>query len=209
MFEKLSNNLNLLMANARLNASELARQINLPASTIKKIRNNDNPNPTLTTLIPLAEYFSITVSQLIGDEQLSLAKTKKNSVENCKLIYSVPLISWPDAVSWPRLENTPKSFVETKHIYSEHTFALIIEEDDLGALTKDSVLFIDPTCTAAHKDFVIVHKKGRDIPTLRQVFYDDDHTYLKPLASGYSMTILTPEHQFLGVVMEYQKKFKN
>ena len=68
MSEKLSQNLNLLMAEARINAEALSRHISLPASTIKKVRNNNDSNPTLSTLTPLANYFSLTISQLIGDE---------------------------------------------------------------------------------------------------------------------------------------------
>ena len=77
MFEKLCENLNFLMTKNVLNASELARSTGLPASTIKKIRNHDNPNPTLATLRPLAQYFSISLSQLIGDEPLIEDFTEK------------------------------------------------------------------------------------------------------------------------------------
>ncbi len=70
MSEKLCKNLNMLMTEARLNAGELSRRINLPASTIKKIRTHHHSNPTLSTLAPLAKYFSLTISQLVGDEPL-------------------------------------------------------------------------------------------------------------------------------------------
>ena len=49
LLKKLSDNLNLLMAQSRISASELARNINLPATTIKRIRNQDPVNPTLSS----------------------------------------------------------------------------------------------------------------------------------------------------------------
>lgn len=41
MFEKLSENLDLLMTRNRLTANKVASQTGIPASTIKKIRSQD------------------------------------------------------------------------------------------------------------------------------------------------------------------------
>ena len=45
MFEKLSDNLNLLMEGASISADELGRSTGIPSSTIKKIRNRYNRTP--------------------------------------------------------------------------------------------------------------------------------------------------------------------
>src|SRR3990167_1373890 len=101
MSKKLSKNLNLLMAENRLNAEELSRRIGLPASTIKKIRNNDDANPTLSTLAPLAKYFSLSISQLVGEEPFSTSRIKGSYHIDPALLNHVPLISWQDAITWP------------------------------------------------------------------------------------------------------------
>src|SRR5437868_1736736 len=101
MSEKLSNNLNLLMSEARLNAEELSRRINIPASTIKKIRNNKDANPTLLTLSPLAKYFSLTISQLIGDESFPETRLKGAYIINHSALTHIPLITWNEALTWP------------------------------------------------------------------------------------------------------------
>jgi SOS-response transcriptional repressor LexA len=211
MFEKLSKNLNLLMVEARLNAEELSRRIGLPASTIKKIRNNNDSNPTLSTLSPLAKYFSLTISQLVGDEPFPESRVKGSYNIDSTLLNSIPLISWLEAITWPAtydVDNLFPSIITTEHTYSKNAYALLIEEDNWENLAKDTALLVDPVLNVEHRDFVIVYKAGQKIPTLKQALFDEGQIYLKPVIQGYNMLTFTDEHKILGVVVEYRKNLK-
>lgn len=208
MIEKLSNNLNILMAEAHISADELGRRTGLPASTIKKIRNNDNPNPTLTSLLPLAQYFSITLSQLVGDEPLTATRIKGAYQTTSEMIQHIPLISWEEAILWPTTKEIMRHFVTTEHTYGKNAYALIVEEEDWENLAKGTALLVDPSLKPEHRDFVIVHKDGQSTPTLKQVLYDEGQIYLKPVIHGYNITMLTPEHKLLGVIVEYKMHLK-
>src|SRR5580692_3272249 len=96
MFKTLSDNLNLLMARARLSSSELARQLGIPATTIKRIRNNEQANPTITTLIPIAQYFSISLDQLIGDESFCTTGEMRPLDE----LHQIPMLSWHECLHY-------------------------------------------------------------------------------------------------------------
>lgn len=207
MSEKLSTNLNLLMAENRLNAEELSRRIGIPASTIKKIRNNDS-NPTLSTLSPLAQYFSLTISQLVGDEPFPASRIKGSYKINPAAISHIPLLSWEEAVIWPTTCEETHQTITTEHSYSKNAFALLVEEDDWENLAKGTALLIDPTLQVEHRDYVIVHKNGQKLPTLKQVLFDEGEMYLKPVTYGYNIALFTSEHTFLGVVVEYKKHLK-
>lgn len=210
MFSKLCDNLNLLMAEARIKATELARETGLPASSIKKIRNCDNPNPTLTTLLPLANYFSLTLSQLVGDEPLpdkQIQGSYKQSIE--KSLRHIPLLAWDEAIAWPASKNQTHSLIATERDYSENAYALNVEENDWENLATGTILLIDPLLQTEHKDFIIVYKEGNKIPTLKQVLYDDGQLYLKPVVKGYNISVFTAEHKLLGVVVEYKKLLKS
>lgn len=208
MSEKLSKNLNMLMADARLNAEELSRRIGLPASTIKKVRNNNDANPTLSTLTPLAQYFSLTISQLIGDEPFPASRIKGSYQVNPETLNHIPLLSWQEAIIWPIIPDQSRPTITTEHQYSKDAYALLVEEDTWENLAKDTALLVDPALEAEHRDFVIIHKIGQKIPTLRQVLFDEGQIYLKPLTQGYNIAILTPEHKILGIVVEYKKHLK-
>lgn len=208
MSEKLKTNLNLLMTEARLNAEELSRRIGLPASTIKKIRNNNDPNPTLSTLAPLAKYFSLTISQLVGDEPFPESRIQGSYKVNPQTLNQVPLISWQEAITWPTQNKSLRSTITTENFYSKEAYALLVEEDDWENLAKDTALLVDPTLQVEHRDFVIVYKIGQIIPTLKQVLFDEGQMYLKPVTQKYNIAIFTPEHRILGVIVEYKKHLR-
>lgn len=199
MFEKLCDNLNTLMREHSVNASDLARRIGLPASTIKKIRNRDNPNPTLSTLLPIAEFFSLTLSQLIGHEPLS-SEMKKN-------IQVIPKITWEEAIKWPNVINENRSFLTIEKKFNEQSYALSML-DDLAFLAKDTLLIVDPVMKPSHKDYVIVHKENQKLPSLREYYIDEEIIYLKPLVNGLQISHLEPTHKILGVMVEYRKQIK-
>lgn len=209
MSEKLSKNINLLMKEARLNAEELSRRISIPASTIKKIRSNSDTNPTLSTLLPIAKYFSLTISQLIGDEPFPQARMKGSYLIDPKMLNRIPLISWQQAIYWPCGNYDNHSEVFTEHLYGENSFALKVEEETYENLAKGTALLIDPSLKVEHRDFIIVYKNGQRIPSLKQALFDEGNIYLKPLIQGYNIINLTPEHKILGVVIEYKKHLKN
>ncbi len=210
MSEKLSKNINALMEEANLNAEELSRRIGLPASTIKKVRNNKDANPTLSTLAPLAKYFSLSISQLVGDEPIPKSRIKGSYKINPATLNAVPLISWQNAITWPATSNEHNHHpvIMTEHIYSKNAYALLVEEDNWENLAKNTALLIDPALEAEHRDFVIVYKKGQKIPTLKQLLLDEGQIYLKPVIQGYNIAVFTTEHKLLGVVAEYRKHLK-
>lgn len=206
MFEKLSDTLNLLMAEVHISAEELARRTGVPASTIKKIRNRYNPNPTLTTLLPLATYFSVTLDQLVGIAPLSASRIK--GLYQSAVAKYLPVISWVEALEWPDIQNSTDVKITSEFHYSANAYALLVEADNWENLARGTALLIDPELKAEHRDFVIVHKAGQPVPALKQILYDEEQIYLKPLIQGYNMTVLSNAHRILGVVVEYQKHLK-
>lgn len=208
MFEKLSDNLNSLMQEISISADELGRRIGLPASTIKKIRNRYSPNPTLTTLLPLAKFFSLTLDQLVGIEPLPQTRIKGSYQANIETVQHIPVLSWEESITWPKTSDKIHKTVSTEYSYHKNAFALLVEEDGWENLAKETALLVDPSLKAEHRDFIIVHKEGLKIPCLKQVLYDDDQMYLKPVVQGYNIAILTPDHRILGIVVEYKKYLK-
>jgi len=196
------------MAETCLNAEELSRRTGLPASTIKKIRNNNDSNPTLSTLSPLAKYFSLTISQLIGDEPFPKSRIKGSYKIDLETLNHVPLITWQEAAHWPHVCDLIRPAITTEHKYSQNAYALLVEEDNWENLVKGTALLVEPTLKVEHRDFIIVHKVGQKIPTLKQALFDEELIYLKPITQGYNITIFTPEHKILGVIVEYKKHLK-
>lgn len=53
-----------------LSANQLALKSGIPQPTITRILNGESLDPDTATLRPLAEYFSVTVGQLRGEEPI-------------------------------------------------------------------------------------------------------------------------------------------
>jgi transcriptional regulator with XRE-family HTH domain len=204
-FEKLSSNLNLLMAKARLNANELARRTGIPASSVKKIRNNINPNPTLATLAPIANYFSITISQLIGDISLPAgqAQNANGSFETTQ--NTIPLIAWNEAHDWSKLSKPDHPAITSERPYSQDAFGLIVEEETWKAFSKGTILLVDPVIMPQQHDYVIVSKDNQSTPALKQVLIEDDEIFLKSILIDNHVIQKNSGHKILGVIMEYRK----
>lgn len=205
MYDKLSKNLNSLMAEARINASELARRINVPASSIKRIRNNDNPNPTLSTLAPIAAHFSLTISQLIGDIPLKL----EHRTPSCNLQQqTIPIISWNEAVAWPDVSDAEHTFIAVERQYSKNTFGLVVEENINERFLKGTLLLIDSEALIEGHDYALILKDNQNKPSIRQIIIEDDQIFLKSLLVDNLIISKSDEYKILGVVMEYRNYLK-
>ncbi len=208
MFEKLSDNLNLLMAEIRISADELARRISLPASTIKKIRNRYNPNPTLATLLPLAQFFSVTLGQLVGNEPFPENRMKGRYKENIKTARSLPVLHWDEILTWPKQNARAYATITSEYAYSDNAYAVMVEAHDWENLFPGTVLLIDPALLPEQRDFVVTYKQGQTEPTLKQVLFDEEQMYLKSVLPSGNIIALLPEHKLLGVVVEFKKQLR-
>lgn len=207
--ERLSDRLNQLMLECKIDGVKLGKYTGIPTTTINRLRNSDpNNNPTLTTLVPLANFFSITVSQLIGDEPICSEQISGISHDQEEKMRRIPVLQWEEAILPPTHYNPERQTVRTEYNYHADAYALVVEENDWQNLTRGTALLIDPSLQVEHRDFIIVHKIGQKTPTLKQALYDEGLLYLKPIIEGYGITLLTPEHNILGVVVEYKKNLR-
>lgn len=204
MLKNLSENLNMLMAKARLTSNELAKQIAIPATTIKRIRNNEQANPTLATLLPIAKYFSISLDKLIGEE-----KNIINNVGSTMGLQRIPVLSWAECIYYNGLnsEKYSKQIFIDQHL-SQKAFALLVEDSDLKIFPKNSVLIVEPDTIPAKGDFVIVANEKNNIATIRKYIIEIDQIYLKSMIDGPEISILSPDYKILGVIIQYRMELK-
>lgn len=205
VLKNLSDNLNMLMAKARLSSSELARQTGLPATTIKRIRNNEQSNPTITTLEPIAKYFSITIGELLEGAALGAIIDLRNAAGKI----TVPLLSWKNCAKPVSIERTSYPQISMDRQISNHGFALQIEDRDLDLFPYGGVIIIDPDEKPFSGDYVLVTKVDNDIVSIRRYIVDIEQIYLKPLVKGLNIVPLTHEYRVIGVIVQYKMELKS
>lgn len=195
MFEGISKKINLLMAKEGISGMQLARNLGIPASTIKKIRSQEITNPTVATLAPIARYFSVTLEYL-------LEATNDSSNLGPKQYLDARLISWDEAMQFRRQDPTKIG----PHDDNATVFVLMIEASDEGIFPMGSFIIVDSTVIPKHGDFVIAAKKEYPKALLKQFLCAEGGNYLR---SFNSITSLMPEYFLLGVVMEYHKQLES
>ena len=181
--------------------TELARKTGISQPVIHRIASGASSNPKLSTLQPLAHFFHLSVSQLIGDEPLPRDNNPKYQPFN-----SVPVLN-PDSIDhWLQSPNeiTPKSKIILNHsAISAHAFATPCEDSAMEPrFPSGSLIIIDPKPQYRNKDFVLVHFNAPNKASFRQLLTDGDDILFKALNSDFPTKIQQAGDRILGIMVQ-------
>jgi SOS-response transcriptional repressor LexA len=207
----LASNLKQLLQDYRLSESELARQTNIDQSVVHRLANNKTKNPKLDTLTALAKHFSISISQLIGDDLLLQGfwgKLQKN-----KLIKAIPILNLDTIENWLDKKETQKEqldFIVTDLNLGENFYATQIQDSTmLPQLNEGTYLIVSPEIVSKNKDIVIFRKQNSQQAGVRQLFIDNEDKYLKSFNPDFKTIMLEPGDRLLGTVVQARSNYKD
>lgn len=202
----LSHTLKKLLFERNMRASDLAKEVNLPKPTIGRIINGESAKPKDSTIQPIADYFQISIKQLIGEEPLpgsnyDIFKLDKNA----KII---AILQWNDLVSGHN-NSERKSFLTVSGV-SDSAFALINPDYSMEPLIqKDSILIFDPDREPQDGSFVLVKIASIDssIYVFRKLFIDLNQRFIKALNPelGTGNRMLQANDEIVATLVESRK----
>ncbi len=192
----LSDNLKRLLKHAAISENELARRTGISQQIINRILSGENTNPKLATLSPLAHYFSLSISQLIGDEAMT---------------HPVPLLAWDDLGRRPLdmlfAERTSNIMLETE--FGAHFFALNMNDDSMEPkFAKDNVLIFDVQKALYHGAYALL-TASHQCAKFRQIFIKNNQCYekaLNPNQRDYSPRLLSSDFNITGILVQSRTK---
>jgi len=213
MSTKILNDSHLLLAqtlNDLLNRKEnitpaaLARKLGIPTNKITRILNGDVTDPKASTLLQIANYFGITIEQLLGLEPMSRGGVQGESSTSKQL----PVF----AVS---KSDTQKAPLEWYHwvgngIDSEY-YALSVDTDLYEpTLYQNSLLIIDSHLIPEDRSFVVVRKKNNPGNfSIKKYVIDGNDIYFYPLNPQLSVEIFDESlYTISGVIIEVHQKLR-
>lgn len=208
---KLSSILTTLMKEEELSESELARRSGVGQPVINRIKSENTSDPKLKTLRQLANYFDISISQLIGDEPLPKDRLKRIYDPKKHAWSKVPLLTWEQIPDW---SHVPKQAPVVQRIstdveVSENAYAVIVKDTTmLPRFPEGTVLIIDSSHQPQDKDFAMVQLEGQRMPTFKQVLIDGDDMYLKPMNADFNTILVDAKPRFLGTMVQARMDFK-
>lgn len=196
----LANNLKQLIWEDHINEALLARETGISQPVINRIAKGVTTNPNVDTLRPIANYFRITINQLVGDTPLP----SRDARHNLRRGLVIPVIQWHEASAWRSLhENYPTQQTTYAEIAtSPHAYGLVIKDTTMEPrFTAGSVIIVDPDLIPQDRDLAII-QIGEAEPVFKQILFDGKETYLKSLNTDFKIMHLTSAYQTLGVVVE-------
>jgi len=198
----LSANLYFHMQKFGINEAELARRTLVPQPTLHKILAGKTADPRYSTLQQLADFFGVTVDELVLGNPPSI--NRKMDIR----VHSIPIISWRDCLKsndyisnlsikewkeWISVENVPRgAFGITSTASAEPKFP------------RGTILIVEPDTIPKDGDFVIVQYQEAEEATLRELSIDGPNKLLLPLNPNFHIDKLDPSIKIIGVVVEYR-----
>jgi len=148
----LKNNLKALLAQEHLSENELARRTGISQQIINRMLSGANTNPKIGTLSPLAQYFSLSISELIGETEYFMQDLART-----------PFIDW-------RLLDQFTHHGQQLHNAPNHTFETCLRDPSMEPkFYSGSRLIFDLSKTPVSGDFVLLASHNASI-VLRQFF---------------------------------------
>lgn len=211
---KINHIIRRLMQLRGLKEADLARQVQLPQTTVNRILTQDRADPRLSTLIPIAQFLGLTLGQIAGLEPIPEALLQ-NSPSFYKLeplsLKTIPLIPWDYILTW--LEDKAPGLQASAYkawLCSERPLgpkAFVLEATPLleAFFPAGSRLVVDPSTLPLDGSYVILLPKGNRLPTLRRLLNDGSDTYLKSVEDKLPYAKLSSQYRILGTVVEFRE----
>ena len=154
-------------------------------------KNTGVTTSTIHSLLKIAEFFNITVSELIGEIEISSHS-------------KVPLIDWKDLQSISTAEPIGSMFVKNAET---GCFCVKIEQN-LGRIEGNGVVIVNPALDFKNNDLILVIKDKINIPAVKKITKEGADNFLISLnPASNNLEPLTPNYQVLGVVCMYKIDF--
>lgn len=133
-----------------------------------------------------------------------------NTAEGPDIKGKVPLISWVQAGHWAEIvdEFAPgdaETWLETTANVGPHAFALRIVGDSMAPRVPDgSVVIFDPRRDYRHGSLVLAKRTADQQATFKQLWYDGQTPYLKPLNERYPMLEMPQDTRIIAVAVRLE-----
>ena len=207
----LGNTLKKLLFERNMKPVDLARQINLPPPTIHRLITGKSTRPYQSSLKPIANFFSITVDQLLGEEPLTKIEIGDTDTIEKNDLKTIPVLSWGIPNGSTNVESFNKRIVVSNDI-SDKSFALIMADTSMEPLFQQgSILIFDPCVQYQDRSYILVELFDSRLYVFRQLLIDADHKYLKPLnpdLSTFKMRLLNNNDKIVACLVEARYNFQ-
>jgi SOS-response transcriptional repressor LexA len=207
---EISNILNYLLKKAQLSEAELARKINVPRATINRLVSGRTPDPRASTLNAIAQYFNVSVDQLLGKHPLFLDNNQSLIATQHA---SIPIIDLNESKNWEEAirclqPDTYFDWVMVDPSIDAGKFAIRVNGESMWPqFQTNTILIISPEKEAKNRDFVIAYIKKNNEMVFRQYIVEDRYKFLKAINNMFPTIQIEDSDKIIGVVIQTRNTY--
>ncbi|MFC3908549.1 LexA family protein [Legionella dresdenensis] len=166
----IADNINRLMNEEGITASELSRITGIDRSVLHKIISGSTKNPTIDSIKAIIKHYSF-------DEVVF--GVKEGTHKSCD---EIPILSWADAACLSRLGFTSNyKYLKVGYQPPQASFALLIEYTLDNRFPEGTFLIIDQNKKPKNGSYVIVKQENSNLASLKRFILDGSTAYLKSI----------------------------
>lgn len=185
---------------------DLAREVNIPPPTIHRLLTGKSTRPYGSSLQPIADYFSLSVNQLLGEEPLPNQSCDDINKTQLRKIHTLPLIPWENLQSLEYADKSNYNSIPFTGKISESSYATIMNDSSMDPLFSfGTILIFDPKKIFKDRSYVLAQFHDSGLIVFRQLLIDLEFKYLKPLnpdLSSFQMRLLSEKDKIIGTLIE-------
>lgn len=202
-----------LMAEVHISEAELARRTDIPQPTLHRILSGATRSPRGASLAPLANFFSVTINQLLGVDQLPADRVPGTYNPRIQGWTPVPVIDWKQASQWNTFKHTLRSttwdnWVSTDLPVSEDAFAIEVSGTAMEPrFNEQTLLIIEPQREPRDRDLVVASFPDKEHALFKQILKDGDDFYLKSTNEAFQTLEIGRNHTIIGTLIQARMDF--
>ena len=183
----------------------------IPNATLNKLKTGIITDPRGSTLKIIANYFDISVGQLLGTEPMNM-----QHLPIAEKSIPIPVLTYEQVLQGdlPALINANNHTEWTYHTLSndqiKHHNIFAIKPIGCAMLPLftdgNTITIIDCNATISSKNYILVHIARSGELLFRQILIDGLTKILKPTNPEFSSITLTDEDNIIGVVVALKKE---
>ncbi|MCW5589649.1 MAG: helix-turn-helix transcriptional regulator [Legionellales bacterium] len=172
----------LLVTHGNLSISDLAKTTGIPQPTLHHLLAGKTRRPRKNLVKTLANFFSITPEQLLGEHPIPLIIPEK--IKEMYKITAVPFITWEVLSNWPNNVEyfNPEREIIVNNLLSKDSFAIIVNSSLIELLrifSENTVLIFDNRKTLKDKDYAIIFSKKFSKIEFSRIYLEKNFVYAK------------------------------
>ncbi|WP_131795888.1 S24 family peptidase [Fluoribacter gormanii] len=207
----ISSVLNNLLIKHGITEAELSRRIDAPRATINRLVSGRTPDPRASTLETIADYFKISVDQLLGKQPIYFNPSENISAS---VGTKLPIIDWDDIRNWKETIKELKTKQNNSWILVDSSienglFAFKINGESMWPNLQDNtIVIVDPERKPKNKDFVVVHIKAMDDIVVRQLIIEGKYTFLRASNPIFPVIQVGDNDDIIGVIVQTRNNYE-